>query len=97
MNPTELCDALNDETNFTFQDIPAVCRLSNRPDLCALMLLDSLVPGTRDIVAAAEHDEIFLRVTIEQLAPVITREQVRALLCCGVRLDSETDSLAMFV
>lgn len=67
---------------------------SRRPDLHAFILLDRLVPGTRDIVSAAEHDEIFLDVSVEDLAAVATEENIIDLIRCGVRWDS--DSLAMF-
>jgi len=67
---------------------------SNRPDLHAFLLLDELCPGTTDMVDAAEHDEIFLEVSLEDLAAVITEEQVIELIRCGVRMSY--DSLAMF-
>ena len=67
---------------------------SNRPDLHAFLLLDELCPGTTDMVDAAEHDEIFLEVSLEDLATVITEEQVIELIRCGVRMSY--DSLAMF-
>jgi len=71
-------------------------KLSRRPDLHAFLLLDSLLPGDRDIVSAAAHDEIYLDVELDQLAATaITEEQVRDLVRCGVR-ESE-DSLCMFV
>jgi hypothetical protein len=72
-------------------------RLSNRPDIHAFILLDQLVPGTEDLVGAASHDEIFLAVTPSDLAKVATTEQIVELIRCGVRYDSATDSLAMFV
>lgn len=68
-----------------------------RPDLAAFLLLAELVPGTDDMVAAAEHDEIYLKTDCEALAEVITQEQVIELARCGVRYDSEYDCLAMFV
>ena len=67
---------------------------SNRPDLHAFLRLDELCPGTTDMVDAAEHDEIFLEVSLEDLAAVITEEQVIELIRCGVRMSY--DSLAMF-
>lgn len=71
-------------------------KLSQRPDLHAFLLLDSLIPGDRDIVAYAVHDEIFLEIDIDELAEsAITEEQVRDLVRCGVR---ESDcGLCMFV
>lgn len=68
-----------------FEDVVTNKR-SKRPDLHAFLLLDELIPGrTRDIVAAASHDEIFLDVNLEELAAVITAEQIKELSCCGVR------------
>lgn len=72
--------------------------LHPRPDICAFLRLHELVPGkSRDMVAAAEHDEIYLDVDPEALAAVATQEDIVYLHRCGVRLSSETDSLAMFV
>ena len=67
---------------------------SQRPDLHAFLLLDEIVPGRADIVCAAEHDEIFLDVDLDDLAAKATREQIVELVRCGVRLDHE--GLAMF-
>lgn len=72
-------------------------KLSKRPDLHAFLLLDSLVPGKADMVACAEHDEIWLEVDWKALKAVATPEQLRDLHRCGVRYDSGADSLAMFV
>lgn len=73
-------------------------KLSSRPDVHAFLLLDQLIPGSDcDMVAAAEHDEIFLAPEPEELAMVATPEIVIELHRCGVRYDVETNSLAMFV
>lgn len=72
--------------------------LHPRPDICAFIKLHELVPGeARDMVCAAEHDEIYLDVDCEKLAEVATQEDIVYLTRCGVRFDSSTDSLAMFV
>lgn len=70
---------------------------SKRPDLHAFMLLDELCPGEKDIVSAAEHDEIFLAVEVEDLAKVITEDQVIELTRCGIRVSSDFDCLCSFV
>lgn len=72
-------------------------RTSNRPDLHAFNLIDKLVPGETDMVCAAEHDEIWLEVSPEELARVATEEQIIDLIRCGVRYDDGTESLALFV
>ena len=72
-------------------------KLSNRPDLHAFILLDKLVPGTMDMVSAAEHDEIWLDVSLELLAKVITKEQVIELSRCGVYVDEYGEGLHRYV
>ncbi len=65
-----------------------------RPDICAFLMLHDLLPGTRDMVSAAEHDEIWLDIDLEALAAVVTDSIVRDLVRCGVHLSD--DRLAMF-
>lgn len=68
---------------------------SKRPDLCAFLLLDQIMPSDTDIVVSASHDEIWLSVDCEELAKVATEYQIITLIRCGVRYDS--DCLCMFV
>jgi hypothetical protein len=70
---------------------------SQRRDLCAFLLLDKLLPGDRDIVACAEHDQIWLNVDIDELAKVASKDDVVYLLRCGVWYDGDVESLSMFV
>jgi hypothetical protein len=70
---------------------------STRSDIHAFIVLDKLFPSARDMVSAAEHEEIYLDVNPEELAEKATEDQVIELIRCGVRYDSSTDSLAMFV
>lgn len=73
------------------------------PDLCCFLMLDDLAPkvyasGKReDVVAAAEHDEIFLATDPAKIAEVATEEQIRDMIRCGLRFSSEYDSFCMFV
>ena len=70
---------------------------SQRPDLHAFLLLDELVPEPgKDIVTGAKHGEFYLSIDVEELAKVITKEQVLELRRCGVRYDSHFGCLAMF-
>lgn len=69
---------------------------SSRPDLHAFILLNELVPGSRDIVSAAEHDEIYLEISPDELAKVATEQDIIDLHRCGVRYSSELDGLCMF-
>jgi hypothetical protein len=73
------------------------------PDICAFLMLHDLAPAIGrgsgkpvDIVAAAEHDEIYLATDCEALAKVATPEIVRDLHRCGVRYSTEYDGLCMF-
>lgn len=68
-----------------------------RRDVAAFLLLHELVPQTQDILGHASHDEVFLSVDPELLARVATPEDIAELRRCGVRYDSSTDSLCMFV
>lgn len=67
-----------------------------RPDLCAFLLLDSLLPGNRDMVCAAAHDEIYLDADCDLLADVATEADILTLVRCGVRYDEQNECLTMF-
>lgn len=94
MNLQETFDKFEDEY-LKFDRIPN--KRSLRPDLHAFLLLDSLQPGTLDMVGSASHDETFLSPDVEALAKVITEDQVLELVRCGVRYESNYDCLTMFV
>lgn len=96
-NPPLDLEALFEEFDDESCDFGRVDKpLAARPDLCAFLLLERLLPGDGAcIVDAAEHDEIWLDVDADELARVATREDIRTLVRCGVRLDG--DSLAMFI
>lgn len=80
---------------------------SKRPDLHAFLLLDEIVPPeptagypdrtdeSYDMVAGAEHDEIYLQTEPDKLAEKATEEQIVELMRCGVRLSD--GNLCMFV
>lgn len=69
---------------------------ARRPDLCAFLLLDQLVPGDRDIVGHSRHDEITLEVDCEALARAAAEVDVLELVRCGVRFDRGRECLTMF-
>lgn len=69
---------------------------SNRPDLHAFILLDSILPGTGDMIECSEHDEIMLSIDCDKLLKVITEDQIIELYRCGVRYNSEYNSLTMY-
>jgi len=89
-------------TNFSDEEFCEFDRVENklhrRPDICAFLLLSNLAPSdNRDIVTAAEHDIIYLDVNLEELAINATEDNIKDLLRCGVRYDSESGCLSMFV
>lgn len=91
----EIWEQYSDEEGHEFNRVEK--KLSGRPDLHAFILLDKLLPSTKDLVAAAEHDEIWLNVDVEALGSVATKAQLIELIRCGVRYDAHIDALAMFV
>ncbi len=95
MDLSEMFDKYHDDEFLEFERIEKP--LHRRLDMCAFLILDSLIPGDGDIVGNASHDEIFLDVDIEELAKVITEEQVRDLIRCGVVFNNLYDCLSMFV
>lgn len=68
-----------------------------RPDICALLLLHELQPMSRCIIGSAEYEQIYLAVDPDALALVVTDEQIRDLVRCGVLYDEVTGGLTMFV
>lgn len=75
-------------------------KYSRLHDLHAFILLDKILANSEnhlEMISAAGHDEIFLAVNVEELAKLITEEQVIELIRCGVRYFNEYDCLGMFV
>lgn len=85
---------LEDE-RLKFEDVDP--KLSSRPDIHVFILLNQLLPGDRDMISAAAHDQIWLEVDLEELAEVATVEHIRQLEACGVHYDDDLESLYMFV
>ena len=97
MNLKETFDKYKDDEFLCFDRIKPEYRLASRADLHAFNRLDLLLPGNADMVASAEHDQIWLTVAPEELEKVITEDQVLELVRCGVMYDEDTEALSMFV
>ncbi len=69
---------------------------STRPDLHAFMLLDSIFPDTKNIIASSGHDEFHLSISFESFHGLVTDAQIKELVQCGIRV-SEYECLSMFV
>lgn len=74
-------------------------KLSNRPDLHALLLLDKIVPSEHysDILSSAEHDIVYINIDIKKLIKNVTIEHIYDLCRCGITYDSEVDCLVFYV
>lgn len=70
---------------------------SNRPDLCAMILLDKLQPCSKssDIIVGAEDETVFLSIDVDKLGEVATEDDIIYLCRCGVHLSNE--ALCLFV
>ena len=87
-------EAVNDEFSM-FENIEDP--LNPRPDLCAFMLLHSLLPDNDDMIAAGEHDVIYLSIDVNELNVILSDRDLLTLIRCGVSHDRGRDSLMMFV
>lgn len=93
MNINELFEKHSDEY-LEFEKVEN--KFSTRPDLHAFILLDKLFPSERDMVSAAEYDEIFLSVAPEQIK-TLSENQIVELIRCGVRYSTDYDCFRMLV
>ncbi len=87
--------ALADESDVPFKD--AANKLSNRKDLCAMLLLDKLLPGEGYIIRAAEHDVIYFEVKLDALAAVASQDDILLLCQCGADFDDYNEALILRV
>lgn len=80
-------------------DVQAVMNglpITGRADLASFLLLDRICPGRLSILAAAEHDKVYLQIPLDLFAKQATEAEVRVLFHhYGIFIDE--DSLAMFV
>ena len=96
MTPEDMADLFERHEGEFIKFDRVTTKRSNRRDLHAFIRLDELVPGDRCVISGAEHDEIWIEVSIPALAKVATEADIIELIRCGVRLDADVESLAMF-
>lgn len=103
MTKDEMAEIFDDyEGMNAFRDLVENKR-SNRADLHAFLLLDSLDPDPNhfghfvDVLAGAEHDEVYLSFDEDKVASAITPEQAVELRRCGVRYRNDAMGFCMFV
>lgn len=94
---TEELAALFDKHSDEYLEFDRVpIKRSQRPDLHAMLVIDDLCPGDKDIISAAEHDEFWLSVSVEEFAAVATEDIVIELTRCGLRYDNYCEALGFF-
>ena len=96
----EKFDQISNAEYITFESINPDRKLYFRPDINAFLLLDRLVSKRchgedRDMISRASRDEIWLRITPEDICERATEEDIRDLIRCGVMLDD--DDFSIFV
>jgi hypothetical protein len=87
-----------EEESFNFTDIPESRRLSKRRDLNGFLLIDKLVPNSEEfIIAASEHDEIYISHSLEEIGKNATEEDLLDFMRCGFFLNDDYECLMKFV
>lgn len=92
MTAREQFEALEEKFDMKFEDIPEAERLHPLKDVCAMLYLHRKFGGTFNAIAAAEHDIVYLEGDVDEL----TADDALYLHRCGVFIDSDSDSLAIF-
>ena len=84
---------VNYPDSYTFSNCKT--KLSKRPDVNALMILDSLIDGDKPFIDGDELSqyELPLQINLEELNSKISDEQIQDLICCGVRCGGGYDCL----
>ena len=73
-------------------------KLNSRPDLCAFLLIDKLLPNPGyNLISGAEHDKIFFITDCKKLSETATEDDILTLRRCGVSYNEETNCLIMFI
>lgn len=99
MTSEEIRELLTDSIEFLkIENLPKEKLYCSRIDLNGLILLDKLLPNynTKSIIAASEHDIIYLEGDLEELIKTTSKEDIINLSRCGIFYDKEYDCLAMF-
>ncbi len=95
ITPDEL-ESFKDEDRLEFENLPDKYKLHARRDLCGLLIMDMLIPGTRDILGGADHDVVYMDADREEVLAKCTLDDLRALRACGITL-GEYDDFQMYV
>lgn len=93
MNIDELHDFFEEQNDEFIKFERVENKRSQRRDLHAFMQLDTWIPGDKKIIAAANHDIVYLEVSAQEVVENLSKDQIIELIRCGIGLDSEYDCL----
>lgn len=85
-----------------FKALPEHLKFQKREDLSGFLLLDKIcarIPDNNEsqsFISASEHDVVYLSVDAEEIAEVITEEEIHALIASGILFSSHEDCLFRF-
>lgn len=71
--------------------------LHHQPDVCAFLLLETLVQQSGGIISSADNGQVWLSTPLDALDKVATPEEILTLYRCGVTHDTERDGLTMLI
>ena len=71
-------------------------KLSQRPDIHALMLIDRLLPESGNIIDGIDEDELILDVNTARFFKAATPKDIIDLIRCGVSFDKDMETLSLF-
>ncbi len=99
----EQANEIADNIRFgAFEALPEHLKLHKRKDLSGFLLLDKIcarIPDnnkSKSFISASEHDVVYLSVDVEEIAEVITEEEIHALIASGILFSSHEDCLFRF-
>lgn len=70
--------------------------LHPRPDICALLMLDKIMPkSSGNIISDAFHEEVFLAVDVDTFLIIATEEEVIDLIRCGITYNAHYNKLCL--
>ena len=90
--PLQLDERFNDYEDEYLKFDSIENKLSDRPDLCALILLNKLFPSTNNIIGATEHDIMYINISRNEIK-TLTDDQIVYLIRCGIHFNSEFQCL----
>lgn len=95
-NRIQFMEDNSDEEFLKFENVKSP--LHNRPDIHGMLLLSQLDPeNTRDMVSAAEHDQIWFDADPDLIFSKATDEQLLDLLRSGINYDDTYTGFYSFV